>query len=49
MENEDLAFIIFIILAMTFLGAALGYEFFKLTHNVLCLEQLNGCVAAPWS
>jgi len=49
MENEDLAFLIFIIIAMTILGAALGYEFFKLTHNVLCLEQLNGCVPALWN
>jgi len=49
MENEDLAFIIFIIIAMTILGAITGYEFFKLTHNVLYLEQLNVCMPAPWS
>ena len=32
-----------------FFGALAGWEGFKLTHNVVCWEEIGRCVAAPWS
>lgn len=49
MDAIDYAFISFLLLMMFLLGALAGWEGFKLTHSVVCWEEIGRCVAAPWS
>jgi len=53
MSDEDLYFKVFMaslaVIFCLFIGAVIGWEGFKLTHQVICPETLERCVSAPWS
>lgn len=48
-DKELLALGILFAVCIFLFGAIAGWEAFKLTHNVVCWEEIGRCVAAPWN